>query len=170
MNRIRRFVVLFTSEKTEGFVRVSFVRQSGFMFPSCRTRTATRKNVDDLMANQRVMARTFAILRKCHLEFSQHNDIPRHVLVNAQTGKVESAKGTLPVTRTYRELGVTILADRLNVAPALRLKPASPEAKNRDIFALLTAVAPCRLRLSQPSASFAAHGQPPRSRSKRRLP
>jgi hypothetical protein len=24
MNRIRRFVVLFTSEKTEGFVRVSF--------------------------------------------------------------------------------------------------------------------------------------------------
>jgi hypothetical protein len=78
-NRIRRFVVLFTSEKTEGFVRVSFVRQSGFMFPSCRTRTAARKNVDDLMADQRVMARTFAILRKCHLEFSQHNDIPRHV-------------------------------------------------------------------------------------------
>jgi hypothetical protein len=28
--------------------------------------------VDDLMANQRVMARTFAIPRKCHLEFSQH--------------------------------------------------------------------------------------------------
>jgi hypothetical protein len=82
-NRIRRFVVLFTSEKTEGFVRVSFVRQSGFMFPSCRTRTAARKNVDDLMANQRVMARTFAIPRKGHLEFSQHNDIPGHVLINA---------------------------------------------------------------------------------------
>jgi len=86
-NRIRRFVVLFTSEKTEGFVRVSFVRQSGFMFPSCRTRTAARKNVDDLMANQRNMARTFAILRKCHLEFSQHNDIRRHVLISAETGK-----------------------------------------------------------------------------------
>jgi hypothetical protein len=87
MNRIRRFVVLFTSEKTEGFVRVSFVRQSGFMFPSCRTRTATRKNVDDLMANQRVMARTFAILRKCHLEFFQHNDIPRHVLIERRYRK-----------------------------------------------------------------------------------
>jgi hypothetical protein len=85
-NRIRRFVVLFASEKTEGFVRISFVRQSGFMFPSCRTRTAARKNVDDLMANQRVMARTFAILRKCHLEFSQHNDIPRHVLINELIG------------------------------------------------------------------------------------
>ena len=33
-NRIRRFVVLLTSEKTERFVRVSFVRQSGFILPN----------------------------------------------------------------------------------------------------------------------------------------
>jgi len=58
-SRIRRFLI---SEESDDFVRVPFTRQNYFVWPSLRTRTAARVNVENSMRGS--MAAALAVFRE----------------------------------------------------------------------------------------------------------
>jgi len=58
-SRIRRFLI---SEESDDFVLVPFTRQNYFVWPSLRTRTAARVNVENSMRGS--MAAALAVFRE----------------------------------------------------------------------------------------------------------
>lgn len=86
---IRKLIPLVISEKSEGFVGLPFAGQNVFGWPSYRTRTATRMNVDDGIRGR--MARAPAIFAKGHV-VAPAQIIYLKVLGNAGTVQVESSK------------------------------------------------------------------------------
>jgi hypothetical protein len=94
---IRKLIPLVISEKSEGFVGLPFAGQNVFGWPSYRTRTATRMNVDDGIRGR--MARAPAIFAKGHV-VAPAQIIYLKVLGNAGTVQWNLQKTTSPIRLT----------------------------------------------------------------------